>query len=577
MPVNEHTVEIRYGSDFSSNYFNFSGMPTPYVSRSQEMVYVGQKWCQLTTLTLQGQIIGSEPVDGENLNTISLLNDRVEILRGFSESFNKLAIYENGTSYEIFEGCMVKNIDFSPANWGMQDYTISLECISSSEFLGAFGVMDPKESVSFNDSQDGTVSISQSISAQGFTTNTSSSSEVAITNAKNFVEARTGYGVHRIAPHFIGGISDANLVLTEISKDINRVQGTYACSLQYTVQTGAIGDVAITPGCVNTISASVNSGAGADYTTVDVSYKVQGDKYASPSSVRSNKATTGTLFSIATGAAGVELCQVPLSINVKDSAETNKTIEISASFDDNLIYSDLGTGVFLDYNVSVDTDDITDMASVSINGEILARGNNRHQFDLKSGYYHSYVSTGLFFLANEIYTGLNSDILYGNVAWSLNPSPTSFEVDFDEIKGTVKCSASYDNGDYKDNYKIFNYKIDVTPSLKQYTAKPSCNENGLYGVFNLNTQTREKVSMNMNSQATLESYSQSNFDFLNGMHTYADQLRVSIIGAGLNQDQVVESETAMSPLLTSTAGTQQLFDSSISQSYSFENSQSFYQ
>ena len=88
MAINEHTVEIRYGSDFSSNYFNFSGMPTPYVSRSQEMVYVGQKWCQLTTLTLNGQIIGSEPVAGENLNTISILNDRAKILGGFNESFN---------------------------------------------------------------------------------------------------------------------------------------------------------------------------------------------------------------------------------------------------------------------------------------------------------------------------------------------------------------------------------------------------------------------------------------------------------------------------------------------------------
>ena len=79
MAVNEHTVEIRYGSDFSSNYFNFSGMPTPYVSRSQELVYQGKKWCQLTTLTLAGKIIGSEPVAGENLNTISILNDRVLI------------------------------------------------------------------------------------------------------------------------------------------------------------------------------------------------------------------------------------------------------------------------------------------------------------------------------------------------------------------------------------------------------------------------------------------------------------------------------------------------------------------
>jgi hypothetical protein len=577
MAVNEHTVEIRYGSDFSSNYFNFLGMPTPYVSRSQEMVYVGQKWCQLTTLTLNGQIIGSEPVAGENLNTISILNDRAKILSGFNESFNKLAIYENGTSYETFEGCMVKNIDFSAANFGAQDYTISLECFNSNEFLGTFGILSPTDSVSFSDNEDGTVNISHSISAQGFTTNTSSSSEIAITNAKNFVESRTGYSVDKISPRFIGGINDSNLVLTSINKSINRVEGSYQCSLEYIVQTGAIGDVAITPGYINIIDTSVTSGAGSDYVTVDVNFSTQGDKYASVTGIRNNKATTGTLFSVATGAISGDLCQLPINLSVSDTAETDKTIKVSASFDNNLIYSDLGTGVFLDYTVSVDTDDITDTASVNIEGEIRARGNNREQFNLKSGYYHSHIKTGLFSLANEIYTGVNYNNLYGNVAWALNPSPTSSNVNFDEIKGTVKCSASYDNADYKENYKIFNYKIDVIPSLKQYATKPSCNENGLYGLFDLNTQTREKLTLNINSQATLASYQESNFDFLNGMHIYSDDLRLSILGAGVNEDQVIDSETSTAPKLTSVAGTQQLFDSSLSQTYTWENPTSFYQ
>ena len=105
MAVTEHTVEVRYGSSLSKtspNCFYFSGMPTPYVSRSQEMVYVGGKWCQLTTISLDGQIIGSEPVAGENLNTISIKNDREKILSGFSQSFNKLGIFENNFNEIIF-------------------------------------------------------------------------------------------------------------------------------------------------------------------------------------------------------------------------------------------------------------------------------------------------------------------------------------------------------------------------------------------------------------------------------------------------------------------------------------------
>jgi hypothetical protein len=82
--------------------------------------------------------------------------------------------------------------------------------------------------------------------------------------------------------------------------------------------------------------------------------------------------------------------------------------------------------------------------------------------------------------------------------------------------------------------------------------------------------------MNINSQATLASYQESNFDFLNGMHIYSDDLRLSILGAGVNEDQVIDSETSTAPELTSAAGTQQLFDSSLSQTYTWENPTSFY-
>jgi hypothetical protein len=174
-----------------------------------------------------------------------------------------------------------------------------------------------------------------------------------------------------------------------------------------------------------------------------------------------------------------------------------------------------------------------------------------------------------------VYTGVNYNTIYGNVAWALNPSPTNFSVTFDDINGTVKCSASYNNADYKTNYKIFNYKVDVVPSLNTYAAKASCNQNGLYGLFDINTQTRESVAMTINSQATLISYSQSNFDFLNGMHVYSDLLRSSLVGGAT--DLVIESESTMAPRLTSAAGSQQFFDSSISQTYTFVNPTSFYQ
>lgn len=434
MAVTEHTVEIRYGSDFASNYFSFSGMPTPYLSRSQEMVYYGKKYCQISNITLNGQIIGSEPVAGENLNTISLLNDRKKIFSGFAESFQRLGIYENNTLRKQFFGCMIRDIDFSPANYGIQDYSISLDCIEDGDtFLGTYGVLEPVESVDFTDNKDGTISISHQVSAQGFTTNTFTDSEMAIVKAKNFVESRTGYRIEKIIPQFMGGLSDTNLVINDITKTINRVDGSYSCSIDYVIQTGSIGEIPISAGYVNTIDTTVSSGSTSDYLQVSVNYNVKGDKYASVSDIQNNAPTTGILFKVATGAAGIEnLNPIPLNLSVNDNSEADRTLEVSASFDGNTIFTELGTGVFFDYNVDVTTDDVSDTATVNINGEIRARGNNRAQFDLKSGHYFNFVSGKLFDFANEIYTGINYNKLYSNIAWPLNPIASNQSVDFDE-------------------------------------------------------------------------------------------------------------------------------------------------
>ena len=62
----------------------------------------------------------------QNLNTIGIKNDREKILSGFAQSFNNLAVYENGTNRKTFHGCLVRDVNFSPANYGFQDYSITL-------------------------------------------------------------------------------------------------------------------------------------------------------------------------------------------------------------------------------------------------------------------------------------------------------------------------------------------------------------------------------------------------------------------------------------------------------------------
>ena len=586
MAIDEHSVELRYGSSFiktDPGCFFFSGMPTPYLSRSQEMVYQGKQWCQATTLTLAGQIIGSVPVEGENLNTLSILDDRRRILSGFSESFQKLGVFENNTLYKNFEGCIIQDVSFSPSNWGVQEYTITLECYEKDDggtdiFLGTFGVLDPKDSVNFTDNKDGSVGISHAVSAQGFTTNTASDgADIAIINAKNFVESRTGYNINKIAPQFIGNISNDNLLISNISRDINRADGTYGCTVDYTVQTGNIGEIPISAGHLSIIDTTVNSGIDSEFIEVSLNYTLQGDKYINPVDLRNASPSTGTLWKIATGSSEIEnLARKPLTLSVDDQADTTRMIKVAASFDNNTIFENLDVDVYFDYNVDVSTDDVTDTASVNINGELIARGNNQDQFRLKSGVLNTYFNDSyLFVRANEIYTGLNYNVIYGDTAWSLNPTPASKGNDMDPLKGTIKINASFTNKDYRENYKDFAWTTNVTPSLNRYSAKPSCNQNGLYKVFNVNSKTREKISLSINSQAARESATETpKFNFLGDMHDYANLLRVSMINSQ-GKDIIVDSESNVSPQILSSE--QSDLKSSISQNYNYIAPRSFYQ
>ena len=108
----------------------------------------------------------------------------------------------------------------------------------------------------------------------------------------------------------------------------------------------------------------------------------------SAASLRGAVPTTGALYSAATGGWNIGgLMYVPNSYSISDNATTEKIITVSAEFDDDTRTWN-ANGIFFDYNVSVDTDDVTDRAQVNIDGEFLARGTFNNRFSIISGYYY---------------------------------------------------------------------------------------------------------------------------------------------------------------------------------------------
>lgn len=170
-----------------------NGFPTPFISRSQTMLEYGNRWGQGTSFTLNGQINATGFSD--------LLNKQNILLSGFSRDFKSLNITEDGENVAGFpaSNCKINNISFDANKYvNILDYSIDINTYDETLFSGTFGVLNPSDQISFQESQDGTISVSHQVSAQGFPANNKSSIE----NAKDFVHSQTGWR-NSIDPYFI--------------------------------------------------------------------------------------------------------------------------------------------------------------------------------------------------------------------------------------------------------------------------------------------------------------------------------------------------------------------------------------
>ena len=514
-------VTIEYGS------FAFDGAdnnyPVPYLSRSYEMVYFADKWCQATKLTLNGQVAGTY----SDINT-----KRQAILTAFASDFKTLTVKEGVSTILTFAECVVRSVSFDPSNIGMASYSIELECYETSNFEGTFGVLDPVNEWSFNEGENSLITISHKVSAKGF----SDASNQAITNAKNFVQPLQGTTTFTdITPAFIGGITTSNLVLKSSGVSINRLDSTYAVDESYVVQTGTIMDISAIAGVTSSFSTDLSSGASEDYLSVGVNFKIQGGKDISDADLRSKIPHVEALYSIASAVSPVALNTGALSYDVDENLN-DKTIGIKSSFNNDRAYAVFSSesssfeGVYFDYQATVDSDLLTDVTTVSINGSLKAQVDGiQNKRERVSGYYYTFINnnasvyplgvTGyLKDVADACYTYPNDEWTPGS--WSLSAVPQSISVTDSYTKGEMNFSAAFSDKDQKDGFKESSFNVAIKPSLAQYSAKASANRDGLYQVYDLNTRTREEVTIGGNFSA----YGQ-NSNYREIVKNYVDSIR----------------------------------------------------
>ena len=531
MSVNDNLVNVTYG------IYNFPNLGTPYVTRAQEVVYYGEKWCQVTRITLKGELLGT-------YNEITTA--RLTLESNFATDFLDLKITEKQdssaaeTTIALFPKCVVKSLDFDSFNYGAQSYSITLESYEEENFIGTYGVLDPEDTFDYSEDEQGFVSITHKVSARGIRTG----SPAALIDALNYVDARTGFNSVKITPKFIAGISASNAVLTNISRSINRVDSSYSVEENYQVQTGDIYGVALNPGFLTTIDSNFTSGFSDEYSQINVKYSIQGDKYATASSIRAAIPTTGTLYSIASDAyGGTNIAQRPRNYSVDDNALTTKRISLTCDFTDNT-FADIDNAYY-DFTSSLSTDNVSNETTVSLQGKFQAIGPIKNKYAAVSGYYYDTIAanqdgvTGFSYgIAKQIYEKTQN--LRDGVDYKLSRIPESISVNDNFFEGTISLQARFTdkdglnkNSETKPHFHDSAYSVSVTPSINTYSARPSCNKNGLYGVYNLNSATREKTSINGNFSATGAKYDTTVASFI-------DALRMAYVQGG---DLIVSEES----------------------------------
>ena len=491
-------VDVTYG------IFSFSGnsLLIPFVGREQNLIYYKDKHGQTTSITLDGSVIGTF----NEINTARNL-----ILSNFSSDFLPLKIIEDNIVIIEFAKCTVKNVNFSPANYGKADYSIDLECYEESLFTEFFGVLDPKNEFTFSEGENGIVQIDHSISARGFLT----SGYSALNNAKNFVNYLSGwYSWKNLYPHFINGIADSNVILTSLSKDVDTTNASYSQTESYLVQTGDIGVAPLIPGVVSEISSSISAGANDPFQKIEINYSIQGGRHTSVEALRASIPGESVLYDLAVDAFGSnDVNSIPVSFSIEDQAEKSKKISISVTYDNDLIAGtddDISNTVYFDYSATFDTDHLTEITTATIEGEMKTKG--KRKYLLASGFLATIRSSSqglsgyLYEKINDVYTGLYSP------SWTLQPIANSISISENELKGTISLQANFSDQDFLSGCSRADYSLRVTPQLRKVVSIPGSNQLGLHGVFDLNTYNLEDIGVNGNLESSSELY-KPNFDF----------------------------------------------------------------
>ena len=538
-------VEIKY----NNKRVPVSGFgPTPYLSLSDEVISYGNRWGLIHKITLNGVITG--------VDYASLYTAQTGLVDIFSSSYKTLVVYEGpdgSTGYYdgsagsagsagssalysgaySFSGCSVERIVFDNAPYNkIVPYSVELISYPSGltgYFSGNFGVLNPKDEIRISEGQDGFGTISHSVAATAFVT---TSIDQAINNAKNYVNSRTGVANIVSLPQ-ASGIDTSGVftpVLVDISENLDRLSLNY--SIEETYKFKLFSEDSEVNNSYNfnnyyltSYSTSLTSGAGDDFVTASI----QGEIKAGITGATGEALVSGLVsqlsglnpYAIISGKYGepngFKFCKDPIQITITENLKT-RSLSFNASYDNLEFYSSSNdqfvyNGCYLDAQIDHSIDNLSNISTIQIKGEIKARGSRTKRYNDTLAYLEKLVTAGSNGSEPRIYDFANNyyvDYFGENPLFTLNATPTSMDISANPQLGTISITANFDNKDRFLSLATSDYNIDYTPYNTLYTYESSCNDSVKHLVVDMNVKKREKLSLS----TTISSYGNQSSEIL---------------------------------------------------------------
>ena len=477
----------------SITYDNFTFKePIPLVSKNEEIINYGDRWGQITKISLQGQLTGVCPNDFNQL-----ISGQNNLISGFSRDFKPFTISENGKTIFTSDTCTVRSINFDQSKYvKMLNYTIELDCYERDLFTQSFGVLDPVNEYTFTENDDQSLNINHNISARGINTSTYS----AMDNARNYVYALTGYNPS-IIPININS-SNYTPLLRSYTENINRLNGTYSIQESYIVDIS--NNAYINSQYFTRYTTTSNESINTDFDSISIQGSIQGSKRTPFSGIR-YYASGLNLFNICANDFGssAQLNNIPISLSFDENQAAN-TINFNATYDTNII-SDVtySSTSYFDPNTDISKDTITSITSVSISGPIVTRGGNlKQKYESAKAIINNFgdLPTYLYTQANAAYSSIKSIMNIPSLI-TLNPNFRSFSITDNPEKGEISLSATFDDKDQVPTtsyIKSNSFEISYEPKIDLFRPRPTYNINGFYVVYELG-KAQKLATANINS------------------------------------------------------------------------------